>query len=46
MSVSNNKFDIWGFVPTMTVSYTKKDSNIHAREYEKWTAEFTMRQRF
>lgn len=46
VSLSNNKFDFWGFVPTVTISYTKKDSNIHAREYEKWTAEFTMRQRF
>ena len=46
LSLSNNKFDIWGFVPTMTFSYTNKDSNIHSREYEKWAAEFTMRQRF
>lgn len=46
LSLSNNKFDFLGFVPTVTVSYTNKDSNIHAREYEKWTAEFTMRQRF
>jgi len=45
-SISNNKIDIWGFVPTFTFSYTKRDSNIHAREYEKWTTEFTMRQRF
>ena len=46
LSLSNNKFDFWGFVPTVTVSYTKRDSNIHAREYDRWTAEFTMRQRF
>lgn len=46
VSLSNNKIDVWGFVPTLTVSYTKRDSNIHAREYEKWTVEFTMRQRF
>ena len=46
LSLSNNKFDFWGFVPTITVSYTKRDSNIHSREYDKWTAEFTMRQRF
>ena len=45
-SLSNNKFDVWGFVPTITLSYTKRDSNIYAREYEKWTTEFTMRQRF
>lgn len=46
MSVSNNKLDIWGFVPTVTVSYTKRDSNIHQREYDKTTVEFTMQQRF
>lgn len=46
VSLSNNKIDIWGFVPTVTVSYTRRDSNIHEREYEKWTTEFTMRQRF
>ena len=46
VSLSNNKIDVWGFVPTLTFSYTKRDSNIHAREYEKWTTEFTMRQRF
>lgn len=46
VSLSNNKFDIWGFVPTVTLSYTKRDSNIASREYEKWSAEFTMRQRF
>ena len=46
VSLSNNKIDVWGFVPTLTVSYTKRDSNINAREYEKWTVEFTMRQRF
>jgi tetratricopeptide (TPR) repeat protein len=46
VSLSNNKIDIWGFVPTLTLSYTRRDSNIHSREYDKWTAEFTMRQRF
>lgn len=45
-SVSNNKIDIFGFVPLVTVSYTDKNSNIHSREYEKWTVEFTLRQRF
>jgi len=45
-SLSNNKVDFWGFVPTLTVSYSKRDSNIHSREYEKWTTEFTLRQRF
>ena len=46
VSLSNNKFDFLGFVPTITFSYTKKDSNVHAREYEKWTTEFTFQQRF
>lgn len=46
VSLSNNKIDIWGFVPTLTFSYTKRDSNIPNREYEKYTTEFTMHQRF
>lgn len=46
LSVSNNKFDVWGFVPTFTISYTKRDSNIWQREYNKTTLEFTMQQRF
>ena len=46
VSLSNNKLDVWGFVPTITVSYTNKASNIHSREYEKWTTEFTFQQRF
>jgi len=45
-SMSNNKIDFYGFVPTLTVSYTKHDSNINSRDYNKWTTEFTMRQRF
>lgn len=46
LSISNNKFDVWGFVPTFTISYTKRDSNIWQREYDKTTLEFTMQQRF
>ena len=46
VSLSNNKFDIWGFIPTFTVSYTKRDSNIWQKEYHKTTLEFTMQQRF
>lgn len=46
ISLSNNKFDIWGFVPTLTFSYTKRDSNVKTREYDKMTVEFTMQQRF
>lgn len=46
VSLSNHKFDIWGFVPTFTISYTKRDSNIWQREFNKTTFEFTMQQRF
>ena len=46
LAVSNNKIDIWGFVPTFTFSYTTRKSNIPMREYDKWTTEFTLRQRF
>lgn len=46
LSLSNNKFDIWGFIPTLTFSYTRRDSNIWQREYDKYTAEFTFQQRF
>lgn len=46
LSLSNHKFDIWGFVPTITISYTNRDSNIWQREYDKYTAEFTFQQRF
>lgn len=46
LSISNNKFDIWGFVPTVVLGYTHRDSNIWQREFDKFSAEFTMRQRF
>lgn len=46
LSISNNKFDVWGFVPTFTISYTRRDSNIWQKEYDKTTLEFTMQQRF
>lgn len=45
-SLSNNKIDLWGFVPTLTFSYTKRDSNVPNRKYERYTTEFTMHQRF
>jgi hypothetical protein len=45
-SVSNNKLSIWDFVPTLTFSYTKRDSNIWQREFEKWELGFSMHQRF
>lgn len=46
ISLSNNKLEVNGFVPTIMVSYTKKDSNIATRKYEKWTMEFSFQQRF
>ncbi len=46
ISVSNNKLGIWGFVPTITVSYTQRDSNMWQREFHKTAIEFTMQQRF
>jgi hypothetical protein len=46
VSVSNNKLDIWGFVPTLTISYARRDSNIWQREYDKTAIEFRMQQRF
>ncbi len=46
LSVSNNKLDVWGFVPTITVSYTRRDSNMWQREFNKTAIEFTMMQRF
>ncbi len=46
ISLSNNKFDIWGFVPTLTFSYSRRDSNIWQREYDKISFEFTFNQRF
>ena len=46
LSLSNNKFDVWGFVPTITISYTHRDSSIKTREYDKTTIEFSFQQRF
>lgn len=46
VSLSNSKIDIWGFVPTLTISYTNRDSNIQNRKYDKTTIEFNMQQRF
>lgn len=46
LSVSNSKLDVWGFVPTVTVSYTRRASNIWQREFDKTAIEFTMQQRF
>ena len=46
VSVSNNKVSIMGFVPTLVFSYTRRNSNIWQREYDKFSVEFTMQQRF
>lgn len=46
LSVSNNKLSIMGFAPTLIFSYTRRDSNMWQREYDKWAIEFTLQQRF
>jgi len=45
-SISNSKYRIWDFAPVLTFSYTKRESNIWQREFDKWAIEFTMQQRF
>lgn len=46
VSLSNHKWEVWGFVPVLTISYTRRDSNIWQLEYDKYAAEFTFQQRF
>lgn len=46
LALSNNKFDLWGFVPTLMFNYTKRDSNIWQREFDKFSVSFSMQQRF
>lgn len=46
VSLSNSRFSVWNFVPAITVSYMRRDSNIWQREFDKWSVEFTMQQRF
>ncbi|MGN0929712.1 MAG: surface lipoprotein assembly modifier [Alphaproteobacteria bacterium] len=46
ISIANKKIDIYGFTPTITYSYTDKDSNVWQKEYDKSTVEFTINQRF
>lgn len=46
LSLSNNKFDIFGFVPYITFGYTRRDSNIKNRSYDKTSVEFFIRQKF
>lgn len=45
-SLSNSHLAVWNFVPTITISYTRRDSNIWQREFDKWGVEFSMQQRF
>ena len=46
VSVSNNKLSVFDFVPTLTVSYTRRHSNIWQREYDKIGVELGVQQRF
>lgn len=46
VSLSNNKLDIWGFVPTLNINYTNRHSNIWQREFDKFSIGITMQQRF
>lgn len=46
ISLANKKIDIYGFSPTITYSYTDKNSNVWQNEYTKSAIEFTMTQRF
>jgi hypothetical protein len=46
LAVSNSKIDLWGFTPQVIYSYTRRDSNIWQRDYDRHTVEFTMQQRF
>ena len=46
VSFSNRKLNVFGFSPTLTYTYTDKDSNIWQKEYSKSTLEFTFNQSF
>ncbi len=46
ISLSNNKFDIFDFLPVVTASYTQRDSNVPRKVYDKFDISFTMRQKF
>ncbi len=45
LSLANKKIDIYGFTPTITFSYTDRDSNVWQKEYDKLSAEFTINKR-
>jgi hypothetical protein len=46
VSLSNNKISIWGFVPTLSYTYTDKSSNIAQREYDKSVVEVNISKGF
>ena len=46
VSLSNNKLDIFGFVPVMTFGYTRRDSNIKNRGYNKTALELSLQRKF
>ena len=46
ISLSNRKISLWGFTPTISYTYTDKNSNVWQHEYEKSAFEFTINQRF
>ncbi len=46
ISLSNRNIAVWGLVPTLTYSYTDKNSNIWQREYEKSLIELFIQKRF
>ena len=46
ISISNRNLSFWGMVPTLTYSYTDKNSNIWQREYEKSLIEFSIQKSF
>ncbi len=46
LNVSNNKFDIFGFVPSVGIEYIKRTSNIWQKEFDKISFEFTLKQKF
>jgi outer membrane protein assembly factor BamA len=46
VSLSNNKISAWGFVPTLSYTYTDKSSNIRQREYDKSVIELSISKGF
>ena len=44
--ISNNNINVWGFIPALTLGYTKNKSNIPQRNYDKITVGLTVYQSF